>query len=155
MPEDARANCPSFANAAVWNTLRLITRISNESERETASELTAPAERIAIYGLLDLLALEAIYPELSAGVGIPIERRVKPVLLQRRLQKHGGNKEQLSLVIHTLAEVRKKGNRLSEVLSRRCFVDILAGTGELSFSPEISEDIRLRWREQWSSILHE
>ncbi|KAI9821968.1 MAG: hypothetical protein M1827_002550 [Pycnora praestabilis] len=104
-----------------------------------------PRSRRIIYGLLDLVSVEGIYPSLSPGVGIPIERRVRSVLPAGVVVKpvpsvsdlaQGHERILLAEVIDRLSQIAgdvRKG--LKPVLRERTLVDIICGSGELAFGP--------------------
>ena len=55
--------------------------VSEGGLKKTAADyLYEPNNRRLVFGLLDLISLEGVYPQLSTGVGVPIERRLKSVL---------------------------------------------------------------------------
>ena len=56
-------------------------------DNEVRVLLLEPEHRQAVEGLLDLVSLEGIYPNLSPGVGIPINNRVKSVLQKGYIAK--------------------------------------------------------------------
>ena len=93
-------------------------------------------------GLLDLISVEGIYPFLSPGVGIPIERRVQSVLragfVTRSSFTSGWSKHRdkklLPAICTDLYEIAV-GHHLSSVLRDRTLVDLIAGFGELGYSP--------------------
>lgn len=102
-----------------------------------------PTRKKIVDGLLDLISLEGIYPSLSAGVGVPLGRRVKSVLrdgivskpIAQELRCENQDKSLLSEIIHILwpvIEAREKG--LQPAVEDRILVDIIAGTGELVFA---------------------
>lgn len=103
-----------------------------------------------INGLLDLISLEGIYPLLSSGVGIPIERRVKSVL-------HGGlvtrpspaahvvswqeGRALLSQICRQLYRIlNSNGTGLGPSVQERTLVDVIAGWGELAYSPRSQDE---------------
>lgn len=94
-------------------------------------------------GLLDLISLEGIYPCLSAGIGIPIERRVASVLrngvVTRSSSSGDGPQSQgQSLLAKTclaLDEILKDVIGLASHIQERTLVDLIAGYGQLAYSP--------------------
>lgn len=94
-------------------------------------------------GLLDLIFLEGIYPSLSPGVGIPIERRVRSVLkgsiVTRISAEHGQEMKDKTLLIkitESLTQIAtSKENGLGPALQDRTLVDLIAGLGELAYNP--------------------
>ena len=98
-----------------------------------------------MYGLLDLISLEGIYPSLSPGVGIPIERRVKSVLQNGVITRpspssDGPERQGQSLLVEiclALDNILEDGDGLASIIQERTLVDLIAGFGELAFSPLI------------------
>ena len=94
-------------------------------------------------GLLDLISLEGIYPFLSPGVGIPIERRVRSVLRNGVVTRpsnldegsHSQKQSLLADICLTLDEILEDGNGLASLVQERTLVDLIAGFGELAYSP--------------------
>lgn len=98
--------------------------------------------RRIIDGLLDLISLEGIYPALSPGVGIPIERRVKSVLQAGVAVRHVaeiGRKEDVDLnllkeVADGLSKIVLAGNNgVNHAIRERNLVDVISGCGELAY----------------------
>ena len=98
-------------------------------------------------GLLDLLSLEGIYPFLSPGVGVSIERRVKSVLqggLVTRPSPVEGAGHQDKVLLGGICEglcviMKDEGIGLSASLQERTLVDLIAGLGELAYAPLLDE----------------
>ncbi|KAI9679531.1 MAG: hypothetical protein M1817_005553 [Caeruleum heppii] len=109
-----------------------------------------PHNRRLVYGLLDLITLEGIYPLLSPGVGIPLERRVRSVLATGLAttnpsptpEKRRAHEEVRLLreIVDCLHQVLQHGlPPLSSILRERSLVDVISATGELAYSPYIEE----------------
>ncbi len=101
-------------------------------------------------GLLDLISLEGIYPLLSPGVGIPIERRVRSVLeggLVTRpspavdaVSRQEG-RALLSQICRQLYRIlNSNGTGLGPSVQERTLVDIIAGWGELAWAPSFQDE---------------
>lgn len=96
-------------------------------------------------GLLDLISLEGIYPLLSPGVGIPIERRVKSVLQGGLVTRPSpaadtvsrqGGRVLLSQICRQLYRIlNSHGTGLGPSVQERTLVDVIAGWGELAWAP--------------------
>lgn len=103
--------------------------------------------RRTIDGLLDLISLEGIYPNLSPGVGVPIERRVRSVLQGgtttkafENEQKPGLDRPFLREIVTQLMKIaRSSGKGLSVVLQERTLVDLIAALGQLALYPSVLE----------------
>lgn len=101
------------------------------------------SKRKTVDGLLDLISLEGIYPSLSPGVGIPIERRVRSVLKNGVITRpspsgDGPQRQGQSLLVEiclALDNILEDGNGLASIIQERTLVDLIAGFGELAFSP--------------------
>lgn len=120
--------------------------------------LENPTDRRTVFSLLDLLVLEGIYPSLSKGVGIPIERRARSFLLPSQLAPGKGedarkDRDLLKAVVSGVLGVLGIGkNRVvaqqdaqptpssspsvERMIRERCLVDLVAGCAELAFNPE-------------------
>lgn len=98
--------------------------------------------------------MEAIYPSLAQGVGIPIERRVKPIIQQRLATKSTTGIVQLEAVTDLLLRIWNGKGPLAEALARRSLSDLVAATGELAFNTDTrSEKERETWREKWKKLV--
>lgn len=102
--------------------------------------------------LLDLLVLEGIYPSLSTGVGIPIERRARNFVVpatRKKVQEveDGRDVEMLGRVVGGLLGAMKDAVGVGKTARERCLVDVLAGCGELAFEGEGTEEWKGRWGE--------
>lgn len=106
--------------------------------------LQSPSQQKTIDGLLDLISLEGIYPFLSPGVGVPIERRVRSVLKAGLVSKPSPaddgaahkDKSLLAEICDGLYGITKgEGRGLVSSLQERTLVDLIAGLGELAYSP--------------------
>lgn len=119
-----------------------------KNKPSTASDaLQDLTKQKTLHGLLDLIALEGIYPFLSPGVGIPIERRVQSVfksgLVTRPSTTVEGetnrDRSLLSKICLTLSGILEDGNGLHLVLQERTLIDLIAGLGELVYFPSAIE----------------
>ena len=101
--------------------------------------------RRIVDGLLDLVSLEGIYPNLSPGVGIPIERRVKSVLQGGAMtRKSCTDDSQVAEGIGLLIKITESLNQIAanqeavglrQALYERTLVDLVASLGELAYNP--------------------
>lgn len=127
---------------------------------QTAERLVNASDPRTITCLLDLLVLEGIYPSLSTGVGIPIERRARNFVLpatRKKVQEVGENKnvELLGKVVDGLIRVMEgEGAEIGVggTVKERCLVDVLAGCGELAFV-ESGETVD-GWKERWEMLVN-
>lgn len=105
--------------------------------------LYTSSKRSVIDGLLDLISLEGIYPNLLPGVGVPIERRVKSVLQGRTAVSvteindgHERDPQLLLDVVMQLDSIAMSGGKgLYYALQDRIIVDLIAAWSQLAFSP--------------------
>ncbi len=111
-----------------------------------------------IDALLDLVVLEGIYPSLSSGIGVPVERRLKSALkgfTTRSLSAASGGKPEdrqlLNDIVECLSPISLTRNGLSTSVQDRTSVDLLAATGELAYSPAFN----LPTRQHFASIFKE
>jgi hypothetical protein len=113
--------------------------------------LYEPRIRRTMYGLFDLVSLEGIYPLLSPGVGIPLERRVKSVLPVGVIARQAlpSNNEDRSVVL--LQEVvdclegicLNKRTGLGPICQERVLVDLISACGELAFGPNVEDGVTM------------
>lgn len=100
--------------------------------------------------LLDLISLEGIYPLLSPGVGIPIERRVKSVLQNGLVSRSSPvadaisrqeDRAFLSQICRQLYRILNgNGTGLGPSVQERTLVDVIAGWGELVWAPSFQDE---------------
>lgn len=138
----------------ISKALSILLKIHHALSQEYVSSMSLDVlqdlkSRRVIDGLLDLVSLEGIYPSLSLGVGIPIERRVKSVLQGGIVTRTSSaeesqrpkDKELLIKIIANLnqiAESRVVG--LGSALRERTLVDLVAGLGELAYNPSYAHE---------------
>ena len=104
---------------------------------------TSDSRRI-IDCLLDLIALEGIYPCLLPGVGVPVERRVKSILnggmvsmASDLASDHDSLGKMQQRIVKCLHSILLGGNHgISIAVRERILVDLIAAEAQLSFAPE-------------------
>lgn len=110
--------------------------------------LQNPSQQKTVDGLLDLISLEGIYPFLSPGVGVPIERRVRSVLQGGLVSKpspanDGAAQEERSLLAEICDRLygiaQGEGEGLTSSLQERTLVDLIAGLGDLAYAPLLQD----------------
>lgn len=126
-------------------------------------DIFSPKDRRIIIALLDLLALEGIYPCLTPGVGVPLERRAKAIIPPSSKTPSGGLRSiqktiVLTDVILALSSLLQNDRgEVVELLKDRCLVDLVAGYGELAFNPSqdhgLTEDEKKTWEKRWESLI--
>ncbi|MCJ1473315.1 hypothetical protein MMC13_001966 [Lambiella insularis] len=117
--------------------------ITSQNAQLTHDILYTSSNRRVIDGLLDLISLEGIYPNLFSGVGVPIERRVKSVLQGRTAVNITGNgnghdtdQDLLLLIVTQLNSIVMSGGKgLYNALQDRTLVDLIAARSQMAFSP--------------------
>ncbi|KAJ6024132.1 hypothetical protein N7540_004929 [Penicillium herquei] len=102
--------------------------------------------RRMLHALLDLISLEGIYPSLSSGVGIPLQQRVISVLPAGVIAKQTvGNTSilprNISLLRHIVEVLLNilldSRPSIQPVIRGRILSDIISGTADLAFNPNI------------------
>ncbi|KAF8474607.1 hypothetical protein BDZ91DRAFT_674570 [Kalaharituber pfeilii] len=142
---------------------RIHTRLLiNYKPTPSPEDIFSPKDRRIITALLDLLAIEGIYPCLTPGLGIPIERRAKAIIPpSRNISKNAQELCRVKIliqVVNVLAGILKDGKgEVANLLKDRCLVDLVAGCGELAFNPsngdELTEEGQQEWRRRWDAII--
>ena len=136
-------------SAVVRRALQLLSELhqslcNDPDARKVQEVLFTSASRRLVDGLLDLVSLEGIYPNLLPGVGVPIERRLKSVLQGGTVtQLPGGTQspehddDLLLEIVRKLSEIgMSSGEGLCRVLQERTLVDLIAAKAQLAFSPK-------------------
>lgn len=136
----------------IRRALDLLLRIDRalKEDRLVASELVQDlSRRKTVDGLLDLVSLEGIYPSLSPGVGIPIERRVRSVLRNGVVTRPSPSSDDSQLQDQSLLieiclafdEILSDGSGIGPTIQQRLLVDVIAGFGELVYSPSVEDKL--------------
>ena len=96
------------------------------------------------YGLLDLITLLGILPNLSPGV--VFSQRPRSVLAASITIAPNRNEKLLSRVVETLIPVlQQRGSGVQPLLSQRILPDIFSALAELSFCPAVDQETRSRF----------
>jgi len=147
LPKQTRTDFPDqralVLRAAVTHLGEIHLALIGSSDTSDAKQtLYNSKDRRVIDGLLDLISLEGIYPALSPGVGIPIERRVKTVLQAGVAARHVaeiGHNEEINLdllkeVLNGLSNIILAGDKgVNPAIRERTLVDVICGCGELAY----------------------
>ncbi|KAI5295236.1 hypothetical protein KEM52_001969 [Ascosphaera acerosa] len=103
-------------------------------------------QRQTVHALLDLISIEGIYPSLSEGVGIPLEKRLISVLPQGVVARHEqpanedatarSRREHLLLDIlsHIATILRDRRDGIQQLVLSRILPDIISSAAELAFN---------------------
>lgn len=130
------------AYASAVNSESLILQAA-EDVREDARR------RRALNTLLDLISIEGVYPSLSTGVGIPLEKRVLTTLpagvitkqVPEDAQYKSQNEALLRRILSTLINIMLDERvGIQMIVQGRVLSDIISGTAELAFSPRVTSD---------------
>lgn len=130
------------AYASAVNSESLILQ-APEDAREDARR------RRALNTLLDLISIEGVYPSLSTGVGIPLEKRVLTTLPAGVITKQvpeaaeykSRNEALLQRILSTLINiVLDEREGIQMIVQGRVLSDIISGTAELAFNPRVASD---------------
>ncbi|EFE30356.1 protein required for cell viability, putative [Trichophyton benhamiae CBS 112371] len=98
--------------------------------------------RRILHTLLDLISLEGIYPSLSAGAGIPLEKRVISSLPTGVVARQDGSEERTSprteafllYILKSLREILQDNHSsLQSIIMGRLLSDLISAAAELSF----------------------
>ncbi|KAI2085673.1 hypothetical protein LOZ36_003832 [Ophidiomyces ophidiicola] len=95
--------------------------------------------RRALNALLDLLSFEGIYPCLSNGVGIPMDKRVVSVLptgvIARQIPRVNVHRGILKITVNNLANILQDGSTsIQPIITNRILPDLICGVAELAFN---------------------
>lgn len=121
--------------------------------------------RRALHAILDLISLEGIYPSLSEGLGIPLEKRLISVLptgvIAKQSQAPAGDKSQDEALLHqiltSLSEVLLDNRpSIQPVIRDRILTDVLPATAELAFiSQSLQEDTKDNYKHILRRVINE
>lgn len=115
---------------------------------------------------MDLISIEGVYPCLSSGVGIPLEKRVVSNLPTGVIARQAPemtsdkprNEELLYRILSTLADVLldEREGGIQQMLRGRVLSDIISAAADLAFnSHEISSEERLHAQKTFDTIITE
>ena len=111
--------------------------------------------------LIDLVVLEGIYPCLSPGVGVPMERRVKSALqgdlVTRPLSQPNPedlqDQELIATIVDCLYPIVLSRQGLASSVEARMLVDLIAAVAEAAFSPHFTAELRQKYLPCFDSLL--
>jgi hypothetical protein len=132
----------------VKTALDLLSRLHQALDENADADLVGSilqtsTSRRAVDGLLDLISLEGIYPNLLPGVGVPIERRLRTVLQGVTATKRAEGFEEVlydeSLLLQVFECLSKigmsSGKGLYRALQERTLVDVIVAGAQLIYAP--------------------
>ncbi|KAJ5256889.1 hypothetical protein N7478_012993 [Penicillium angulare] len=121
--------------------------------------------RRMLHALLDLISLEGIYPSLSSGVGIPLQQRVISVLPAGVIAKQANitassTPRNVALLHRTIKILLKimldSRSSIQPVIGGRILSDIISGTADLAFNPNIDlQNDRIILQDQFSMMIND
>ncbi|KAH7054616.1 hypothetical protein B0J12DRAFT_698216 [Macrophomina phaseolina] len=98
--------------------------------------------RKTLYGLLDLVATRGILPSLSPGIATKHRPRSMIPDLRESTPNGAGDIEILREIISTLSKIYEDPTAgLAPLIRERILADVVAGAGELAFSPGLEDHI--------------
>jgi hypothetical protein len=139
---------------------------SDQIENETQETLVEDARRRrALHTLLDLISLEGLYPSLSQGVGIPLEKRVisilplgvvaknTPLSAHRKIEQEELLQNILTILIDIIFDDRPG---LQPIVRGRILIEIVCGVAELAFnSHNLKPEEKSKYQSIFQRILEE
>lgn len=142
----------------IKKSLRLVQEIHASCETSTngldqLGTLASQKGQKVVDALLDLLVLEGLYPSLSPGVGVPVERRLKSALkgglstrpLHKASGGRHGDQQLLTDIVESLHSAFLSRRGLAPSIQQRMSVDLIAAAAELAFSPTFDDKTRQRF----------
>ncbi|EED13134.1 protein required for cell viability, putative [Talaromyces stipitatus ATCC 10500] len=140
--------------------------VGNEAQQQPEDDREDAKGRRVIYTLLDLISIEGVYPCLSSGVGIPLEKRVISNLptgvVARQAPEMTSNNPRngvlLSRILLALTSIlfRDAEGGIQALLRGRVLSDVISAAADLAFnSRQISEDERFSARKIFDRIITE
>ncbi|KAL8639522.1 MAG: hypothetical protein Q9228_003450 [Teloschistes exilis] len=103
-----------------------------------------PKNQKTIAALIDLIVIEGIYPCLTPGVGVPIERRLKSALKGDFVTTHitedqgdrASHDQLLDMIVSRMYTMAVSQSGLAPSIQERAYVDLMAAASQLAFGPE-------------------
>ncbi|KAJ5097979.1 hypothetical protein N7532_004980 [Penicillium argentinense] len=120
---------------------------ANDAAAGEDTALEDAKRRRLLHALLDLISLEGIYPSLSSGVGIPLQQRIISVLPAGVIAKQTTflpsskphDETLLCVIMKALLNIMLETTpSIQPVIRGRILSDIVSGTADLAFNPNIS-----------------
>lgn len=118
-----------------------------------------------LHTLLDLISLEGIYPSLSPGVGVPLEKRVISSLptgvIAKQASVSATNKLQNESLLHRIMTplldiLFDERPGIQPLVRGRILSDILSGSADLAFnSQSLTQEQNARYKSMFQRIINE
>jgi hypothetical protein len=129
----------------IWHAAKNLALSDPSSSTSNDLLLRDSVARRTVDGLLDLISLEGIYPQLRSGVGVPIERRVRSILKGTESSANVVARNfDTSFLVNIAQKLHKvavqEGNEVSNALRERTLVDVVAAEAQLAFDPDVKID---------------
>ncbi|KAF3915215.1 hypothetical protein ABW20_dc0108156 [Dactylellina cionopaga] len=112
--------------------------------KKSPDALYAPRDQRIILGLADLILLEGIYPNVTPGILLPLDRRTKSSgyfsQVQAAASSQDGSRRDVALlgaIVDTVGPIlAASSNEVSDAVRERLQMDFIACVGELGFHPD-------------------
>jgi hypothetical protein len=139
--------------------------VSTDDLRPQDAALEDAKRRRVLHALLDLISLEGIYPSLSTGVGIPLEKRVISILPTGVIARQApapvrDNPKDEALLHHILSPLldilfdHRQG--IQSIIRGRILSDIISASADLAFdSQNLSQEKKNSYQDVFEKILNE
>lgn len=138
----------------------------DEAQQQPEDAREDAKRRRVVYTLLDLISIEGVYPCLSTGVGIPLEKRVISNLPQgvvaRQAPEMTSNKPRNEVLLYrillalTSIMLNASHGGAQSLLRGRVLSDVISAAADLAFnSSQISEEEKLNARKIFDRIIAE
>ena len=164
-PSDVLGQCEDQRHAIIKKALGLLSGLHKDSCQRLRypnyRPTTSRAQKLTD-ALFDLIVIEGIYPCLEIGVGVPMERRLKPVLKgdfvarplgqSQEVQPH--DQRMIKAIIDCLYPILMAREGLASNVEARMLVDMVAAVGQAAFSPAFAVDKRQRYLEMFEGLLN-
>lgn len=150
--------------------LGFATPVDNEEFHSTDSQAQDSAledakRRRVLHMLLDLISLEGIYPSLSPGVGIPLEKRVISSLptgvIAKQAPLSAKTKSQAESLLHRILThlldiLVDKRPGIQSIVRGRILSDIISGSADLAFnSQSLTQEQKSKYQNIFERVINE
>lgn len=110
-----------------------------------------------VNALIEITLILGLYRVLSPGVGVPENRRIKSVLLDRERSQYAFHDQErmplLQAITSRLEGILVEGGEIGETLKRKHTIDILSGMVELSYNPLFPDSERKEYEARYKTFL--